>query len=134
VIYNENAMTKSMLDLCIRHVLRKETRAQQWMHWAFVVQRNQIVEWATNRDGASWTARGYSSWQARHAETEAWRRAKGVLDRMTPWEVVSIRINKQRQLRQSQPCPVCARFLTSEGCKRVWFSNSHGEFHSHTYT
>ena len=116
----------NLLNICLRFALRKEKRNEQFLHWSFIIQRGQIVEWGTNRVGNPPMSLGYKKWQQRHAETEAIRRARGILDRNQPWEIVNIRINRLGEVRNSKPCECCERALQIVGCSRVWFTSEKG--------
>lgn len=105
------------------------TKHPEWGHYhhfSFVIQDNQIVEWATNRTANPLLKYGYPSHGKLHSESEAYRKARGLLDRMRTFDVVNIRLSKRNVLRMSKPCKCCMRFLQTVGCRSVTFSTNLG--------
>lgn len=92
-----------------------------YKHYSFIYQNNQLVEWGCNRRGSPLI--GYPSYGKIHSETDAYSKAKGLLIKNKPFEVVNIRLNKSGELRMSKPCNCCFNFLMNVGCKAVWYSN-----------
>lgn len=92
------------------------------MHYAFIIQGNKLVEWAPNRTHDPDKYLGYPDYAKLHAETLAYKRAKGLLKKNQPFEVVNIRLGKSGELRNSMPCPCCARWMRALGCRQLLFS------------
>jgi hypothetical protein len=106
--------------------VEKEPRSpERCCHFSFIIQRNKIIEWSPNRAASPLVARGFADTAKLHAETEAWRRAKGLLDKTKDFECVNVRV-KNGRLKMSAPCLCCAEFLRSCGCSAVWFSTEAG--------
>jgi len=105
----------------------------QWdcyKHYSFVIQNHKIVEWGTNRRGSSFTFLGYEPYQKIHSEVDAYFKARGIMDKGVPFEVVNIRLTKNGTLRDSNPCKCCFAFLRNLGCKAIWFSTDLENFAS----
>ena len=126
-------MKRKITDECLRIALKFNTRDlhPQWgnyHHFSFVIQDNKIIDWSTNRDGTPIIAIGYSHWQKIHSEFDAWRKAKGILNKRKPFEVVNIRLTKTNRVAPSYPCNCCYQFLKNVGCKGFMFSTNLGNF------
>lgn len=121
-------MKTTILRECVR--LSKEKNAKrvaQFRHYAFIIQKNKIVDWGVNVSKAEpLTQFGYPQRSGIHAETNAYRKAKGILDQDAPFEVVNIRLNRRGDLKLSKPCSCCYNFLKELGCSFVWFSTDVG--------
>lgn len=121
-------MKKLLLQDCLRIAVRNNTperhRRYGWYHhFSFIVQDNKIVEWATNAPGKDIYSHFYATTAMIHSECAAFKKAKGILDRCRPFEVVNIRLNKQNQTRISKPCKCCSEFLSLFNCSKVYFTN-----------
>lgn len=123
-------MKSSLLQECLRISARNnKTHPERgnYQHFCFVVQNNKIVEWSTNRPGAAVQMFGFMPHRHKiHAEVDAFRKAKGVLQKNKPFEVVNIRLTIGGQVRISAPCECCSRFLAAMDCKRIWFTTGAG--------
>ena len=64
--------------------------------------------------------------KGRHAEVDAYRKAKGILNHDDRFEIVNIRLNKNSDLRISKPCAFCHDFLKAVGCRIVHYSTNEG--------
>lgn len=95
-------------------------------HFSFIIQNNQIIEWATNTRAEPQTYLGYSIYSKIHSEPRAYRRAKGLLNKGQDFDIINIRLSKKNQLRLSRPCPCCFNFLKGLGVKRIWFTTEFG--------
>lgn len=95
-----------------------------YKHYSFVFQNNQLIEWGCNRRGPPLI--GYPSYGKIHSECDAYNKAKGLLIRNRPFEVLNIRLNKSGQLKMSKPCNCCYNFLFNAGCRRIWYSTELG--------
>lgn len=117
-----------------REKLENHPQFDFFPHYAFIVQNNKIVEWATNNDAEPPKHLGYHKRLSHldeappktHAEFNAWRKAKGILDPTKPFECINIRLNKTGELKLSAPCCCCQDFLDEMGCKAVYFTTEHG--------
>ena len=121
-------MKQTILRECVRLAKKKNTSLDnQFRHFSFIIQRNKIIEWGTNISKANpLTLFGYSNRSGIHSETNAYAKAKGILDKFVSFEAVNIRLNKSGELKLSKPCPCCYSFLESFGCHAVWFSTEAG--------
>jgi len=97
-------------------------------HYAFIVQRGKIVGWGFNRPGigVAQTYLGYADYSKIHAECDAFRRCKGIMDHTKPFDVINICIDWLHRVRMSCPCDNCFSFLHNVGCRWVWFSTPTG--------
>ena len=121
-------MRKYVLREALRVASRHNPRHPEWgnyHHYSFVVQRNTILAWATNRTGPPFRRLGFDEDQKQHAEPLAWLRAR---KKLSPglFEVVNIRLNKRGDLRLSRPCACCTSFLAAAGCTAIWYSTPTG--------
>ena len=121
-------MKKSILTNCLaiaRDYIPKHCQFDYFLHYAFVIQNNSIVEWSTNKVGEPPIHMGYhrriGAIPKLHAEILAYRKAKGLLNKQT-FEIINVRLNKKGELRLSKPCICCQEILSDLGCKRFWYS------------
>lgn len=130
-------MKKTILRDALRIAREKLATHRQldyFPHYAFIVQGNKIVEWGTNTEAEPPKHLGYHKRLSSaddappktHAEFNAWKKARGVLDPTKPFECVNIRLNKSGDLKLSAPCSCCQSFLDEMGCKSVYFTTEHG--------
>jgi hypothetical protein len=102
-----------------------------YCHWAFIIQNNSLVEYGTNDSGIPPIHLGYNervSWSnaKRHAEFNAYRRAKGLLIPNKSFECINVRLNRNNQIKLSAPCSCCGNFLKDSGCSHVHFTTDFG--------
>jgi hypothetical protein len=121
---------KRSLEICIK-IARKELPNHPDMdgkscHWTFIFQSGKLIEWATNRcsNPPSWL--GYPEHAGVHSEINAYRKAKGLLDKKKSFDIVNIRLNRQSDLRNSYPCKKCFSKMKALGCQRMYFSTDIG--------
>jgi hypothetical protein len=125
-------MKRSIMRECIRIAEEKNTPElhPEWgnfHHFSFVIQSNKIVEYGVNRTGAPPIGLGYNPEFGKiHSETDAYRKARGILDPNIHFDIVNIRLNKKNMLRLSKPCKCCFGFLQSLNCKSIHFSTDTG--------
>ena len=125
-------MTSKILSHCVRIAKTRNTPSKhseygRFHHFSFVVQNNRILELGTNLAGKSIYSRFYLERCKVHSETDAYRKAKGLLDSAnTAFEIVNIRLNKAGDLRNSKPCECCQNFLGVVGAAKVWYSTATG--------
>lgn len=122
-------MNNQILFTCLviaRHYLPKHSRKNGYKHYSFVIQKNALMEWATNKSGPPLKMLGYEEFQMLHSETQAYKKAKGLLHK-EPFEVINIRLNSKGEMKISKPCSCCIAFLKSVGCKKIWFSADYKE-------
>jgi len=126
-------MKTKVLHSCLRIAIEHNTPSKhpEWYaykHFSFVIQQNRIVEWGTNRRGSALTFLGYEPHQKIHSEVDAYFKARGIMTKGIPFEVVNIRLNKSHVLRASNPCRCCYQFLKNLGCKGIFFTTDIGKF------
>ena len=124
-------MKTSIINQCLTIARKNNTpdrhpEFDNFSHFAFIIQDNKIIEWATNKKAEPLILKGYTEAMKRHAEPEAYRKAKGILDKDRHFECLNIRLNKQSQLKLSKPCQCCYRFLSALNCSKVYFSTEVG--------
>lgn len=104
-----------------------------FFHYAFVIQNNKILEYATNTNGEPPKQFGYhnrGTWDdfipKRHAEYNVYLKAKGLLLRDKDWEIVNVRLNSLGEMRNSTPCSCCYGFIKIMGCHKCYFTTDTG--------
>jgi len=128
-------MKRKLLNECLEIALKNNTpiKHPQWTayhHFSFIIQKNKIVEWGTNRCSSPLTFLGYMPYSKMHSEYDAYFKAKGIMLRDKPFEVINIRLTKTNLIGGSSPCKCCFAFLKNMGCKRIWFTTEVGNFAS----
>ena len=63
-----------------------------------------------------------------HSELDAYKKAKGILDRTKTFELINIRLDKRNGIKISKPCPCCFNFLKTIKCRKVYYTNDKQEF------
>ena len=112
------------MRIAIKNNTPMNHRRYGWYHhFSFVIQFNKIVEWGTNAAGKDIYSHFYAETALIHSECAAFKRAKGLLDRSKPFDMVNIRLNRQDELRNSKPCKCCSAFLSLFNCNKVYFTN-----------
>lgn len=122
---NTSKMKKKILKECLRMALEKNPTHPEfgrYHHFSFVIQNRKILEFGMNREGTPINGFGYPEFGKIHSETDAYRKAKGLLDSQAPFDMVNIRLSKQGFLRLSKPCSCCHAFLSMVGCRSVFFT------------
>jgi hypothetical protein len=113
-----------MCLLIAKKTYPKHPRKTSYAHYSFIIQKNVLIEWATNCSGSPLLYKGYSKYSMLHSETQAYKKAKGLLHKES-FEVINIRLNSKGELKISKPCPCCTVFLRNLGCRTIWFSQSY---------
>lgn len=128
-------MKKTILKECLRIAREKNNETHpEWKnypHYAFIVQYNRIIEWSTNRTGPPVSQNGYDPKTKIHAEFDAYRKSKGILERNDPFECVNIRLNRQSELKLSAPCKVCISFLQKQNCSVIYYTTNEETIEKH---
>lgn len=110
-----------------KHPLYEEGRK---LHFSFVVQRRQILEWGCNMLHEPPIHMGYiqrinGAEPKLHSELVAYRRAKGIMKNRT-FRLINIRLNRQGEIRLSKPCVCCYEILKTLGCSEFCYSTENG--------
>lgn len=126
----KNGLIRESLRIA-REKLPGHPQFDHWPHYTFIVQSNAIVDWGYNTTQEPSVHLGYNAqldggMSKTHAELNAFRRAKGMMNLNKPFEVINIRLNRQGLMRSSQPCKCCFTFLKTVGCSQCWFSTDIG--------
>lgn len=126
-------MNKRILNSCLRIARSRNTEELHpeygnFHHFSFIIQNNKIIEYATNTAGAVLYSKFYTRNSKTHAEASAYKKAKGLLDPSSSFEVVNIRLNRTGELRNSAPCSGCYSLLQVMGASKVWFTTREGIF------
>lgn len=124
-------MKKTILLQCVKWSLKHNTPLKHsqfdcYKHHTFVIQKNQIVEWGQNKSGAP--PNFYKPHQKIHSEYVAYKKARGLLEKNKPFDIINVRLNKQGDLRTSKPCLCCCNFLKTMKCRNVYFSTGDNNF------
>jgi len=124
-------MNKKTLKQCIRIAEQnnhKHPDSTGYRHFSFLVQNDKIVEHATNTIGDPIIIRGYPKYGKVHSEFNVWKKAKGILNKNSVFEVVNVRMTKGGLIKMSCPCKNCFDYLKSQGCYRIHFTTDLGSF------
>lgn len=98
-----------------------------YLHWTFVFQFNELLDWSTNRKADSYVRFGYESGRRYdHAEPRAIGKARGLLDFRRGFEVFNVRLNRSIQPAMARPCAICESFLTAMGCTNCYYTDGKG--------
>lgn len=126
----KNSLIRETLRIA-REKLPSHPQFFHWPHFAFIIQDNKVIEWSYNTNEEPARHLGYHTqleggMAKTHAELNAYRAAKGLLNQKKPFEVINIRLSKLGNLRMSAPCKCCFTFLQTMGCSQCWFSTDVG--------
>ena len=125
-------MKKSLLDKAYKIALSKLDSHPEYLnflHYSFIIQRNQIVEWATNIRLEPPRHYGYHRQDDKafrpkyHSEVFAYKKARGLL-KDASFELINIRFSRTRALRMSRPCKACFNLMTILGCVKFYYSTN----------
>lgn len=129
-------MKKSLLTLAMGIAQKhnpKHPEIGRFQHFSFVIQDNKILEWATNTKKEPPRHQGYHSRlidadypPKTHAEINAYRKAKGLMDSKKTFEMINIRLNRQGIARISKPCSCCWDMMFALGCSCFYYSSEIG--------
>lgn len=130
-------MKANLLRECARIArskLENHCQFSAWPHYAFIIQNNSLIDFSTNTNGEPPVHMGYHErirWgigglPKRHAELNAYKKAKGLLSPTKPFECLNIRLSRQGHFRLSMPCSCCFQFLQAMGCRQCWYSSEAG--------
>ena len=126
-------MKNRVLRECLKIAFDNNTPDHpQWecyKHFSFIVQKNKVVRYGTNRAGAALIRYGYQPYQKIHSEADVYFKARGIMEGDS-FEVVNIRLTKTFMIRDSTPCKCCWSFLKKLGCKKIYYTTNIGEFAS----
>ena len=86
------------------------------LHYAKIMRRNKVLAESRNSIGSRSRGCGYSD-QSIHAERAVVKRL-GDLSQLDGCVLIVIRVNKHGELRNSEPCLECKKFL--EKCMREY--------------
>lgn len=86
------------------------------LHYAKIMKRNKVLASSRNSIGSRSRGCGYSD-RTIHAERAVVKRL-GDLSQLDGCVLIVIRVNKQGELRGSEPCHECQKFL--EKCMREY--------------
>lgn len=115
-------MNKRILKKCLQIARSNLTKHNEpYRHFTFIVIKNIIIEWGTNRRGEPLTFLGYDKHTKIHSEVDAYFKGKGLMGK-EPFEAINIRLAKNGELKNSRPCRCCTQFLKGFKCKRIWFT------------
>jgi hypothetical protein len=128
-------MNKKLLDEAVRIALEKLLKHPEYLcypHYSFLVQDNKILSMGMNNKNQvpllhyGYHTRVDHTVPKMHAEPVAWRRGRGLLNKMKSWELINIRLNRHYKLMASAPCSSCFNLLKSVGCTTFHYSSELG--------
>lgn len=125
-------MKRKVLNECLRISIKNNTpdhpEWDSYHHFSFLIQKNKIVCFGTNRAASALTNLGFDDYTKMHSEVDVCRKAKGIMDKGSDFEIVNVRLTKRNHIKTSHPCKCCYAFLKHLGCKRIWFTTRVGNF------
>lgn len=89
--------------------LAKKSPYKNWQHAAIVFRGGAVVGFATNTKNL-------------HAEV----RAINKVVNKTNLTLVSVRVNKEGQLRLAYPCYECLQYMEQHGVRQFWYTTESG--------
>ncbi len=96
--------TETMIRLAL------QSPSKHWKHCAIVFRGGCVVGFANNT-------------YEEHAEIRALRRVK-YMHNLT---ILSVRVNREGELKNAKPCEDCMRALKERGVRTILYSNDNGE-------
>lgn len=127
-------MKKSLLNNAMKiaqEKLHTHPQLSNFPHYSFVIQNNQIIEWAPNTAMEPPRHYGYhrtndTGFKPKyHSETLAYKRARGLISEKD-FEMINIRLNKKGEIRLSKPCKPCFELMSALGCRYFYYSSEVG--------
>jgi len=110
---------------------------ENFIHGAFLFKRNRLVSMGLNDPtriraeafhfGIKFNIEKFKKFSFLHSEVDAVRKCWGKIHIDSSYSIVSLRINKKLELKNSKPCCHCNIMLKALGLDRVWWSNDDGD-------
>ena len=128
-------MNKKLIDEAVRLASEKLLTHPEYScypHYSFLVQDNKILSIGmNNKNQVPLLHYGYHmrvdhTVPKMHAEPVAWRKGRGIINKMRSWEMINIRLNRHYKLMSAAPCEVCFNLLKSVGCHCFHYSSELG--------
>lgn len=96
-------------------------------HWTYVLQAGVVVGFGVNRDVAPPVGLPYDrKFSKLHAEVDALRRTRGLLDFSRPFDLLNVRLNRRSEQRTAAPCAGCVRVAYAFGVRSVYYTTDTG--------
>lgn len=102
---------------------------KHFLHFSFIIQENKVIEWGTNNKRVPEKHNGYHRRiqdikynPKTHSEVDAWKKARGILNKRKNFQIINVRLNRLGELRNSRPCNCCYEILKALGCNSFYFS------------
>jgi len=125
-------MKKSLIHTALSIAIQKlnlHPEIDKFIHYTFVVQDNKIIEWGRNNKGMPAIHYGYHDricdpnyGPKTHSEIDAYKKAKGLLNKSKKFEIINVRLNRNGDLRESKPCQCCYNIMRDLGCNKFYYS------------
>jgi len=101
-------MKKSILKHVLRianKVIHKHPQYKNYIHFAFLIQKDKVISMGRNHLGVPPKHLGYHSRindiPKTHAEWDAYKKGRGLLDKSKSFECINIRFNKKGEQSNS---------------------------------
>jgi deoxycytidylate deaminase len=105
-------------------------------HFAFIYRRTKLISFGINNPcelcpktlyfAKRFNIEKYKKFNYRHAEIDAIRKCWGKIFLDSNYQMVVLRLNKNRELLESRPCENCQAVLDEIGIRKVWYSTKKG--------
>lgn len=129
-------MKRKLLSLCLNIALQNNSKHPEfgyYHHFSFIIQDNAIQDWGCNRRSEPLQHLGYQPYMKIHSETDAYFKARGLLDKNRSFDVINIRLTKTNKVVRSDPCKCCYAFLRKAGARKIFFTTNLGTFASMSF-
>jgi len=122
-------MKRKILESCLNLAHSElHKHSEPYCHYSFIIQRNRILGYGTNKTADAYSKTRYPSYSKIHSEPDAYFNLKILIDPKFTFDVVNIRLTKTGVIRNSKPCKCCNAFLRVLNCNCVWYSTDDANF------
>lgn len=128
-------LTKSV-DMAMGLFPNNPSTKRQSYHFSFIWERNNLLAIGQNANtldrktmyfAKRFNVEKFRQYPYLHAEIDAISKLWGKIYVDNRLKLVSLRLDRYGQLRNSQPCIGCSAVLNGLGISKIWYSNSEGK-------
>jgi len=126
-------MKRNLLNIALKTSLEKLNNHPEYdcyPHYTFIVQNNKILGYGCNMRGEPPIHLGYhkrlnGGRPKNHSEYVAYRKMVGLLNKKE-FDIINIRLNRKKEVKNAHPCSCCLNFLKEIGCKNIYYTTEIG--------